>query len=185
MPTDIIDIRPLRMPEDTPGLLRLDTSFETDHIYEIVARPDDPRAPSFALVTRSLAKPLRKTFPLDDLTKADRAWTDGLVAEHAGRIVGFIAWSVDRWNCRLTVWHFYLSAAYRRRGIGRRLMDELVEVAHADGLSRLWVETSNLNYPGLAAYARLGFEICGFDLTLYDGTASAGEQALFLSRSLA
>ena len=47
------------------------------------------------------------------------------------------------------------------------------------------METSNLNLPGVRAYERLGFQVCGLDTSLYDGTPSEGEVALFLSRSLA
>jgi hypothetical protein len=37
----------------------------------------------------------------------------------------------------------------------------------AAGMMTAWVETSNLNYPGVQAHCLLVFSICGFDLTLY------------------
>ena len=44
--------------------------------------------------------------------------------------------------------------------------------------------TTNLNLPGVQAYERLGFHLCGLDTSLYDATPSEGEVALFLCRSL-
>jgi ribosomal protein S18 acetylase RimI-like enzyme len=52
------------------------------------------------------------------------------------------------------------------------------------GAINLWLETSNLNVPGIRAYRRLGFELCGADATLYLGTPAASEQALFFARPL-
>jgi len=46
----------------------------------------------------------------------------------------------------------------------------------------IWLETSSLNAPGVAAYRALGFSLSGVDLTLYDGTPAEGETALFFSR---
>jgi hypothetical protein len=38
--------------------------------------------------------------------------------------------------------------------------------------------------PGIAAYARLGYTLCGADTTLYEATATDDELAVFLSRPL-
>ncbi len=63
--------------------------------------------------------------------------------------------------------------------------------APADGSARaraerldaehLWLETSNLNVSAAEFYTSVGFEICGFDLTHYAGTAAAEEFAIFMS----
>ena len=52
------------------------------------------------------------------------------------------------------------------------------------GALHLWVETSNLNVPGIRAYRRMRFELCGADTTLYLGTPAANEQALFFALPL-
>ncbi len=48
----------------------------------------------------------------------------------------------------MTIHHFYVDRDHRRRGIGRALMDRLVEVARSAGAVTLWLETSNVNVPG-------------------------------------
>jgi len=48
----------------------------------------------------------------------------------------------------------------------------------------VWLETSNVNVPGIAAYTRLGYALCGVDTTLYEATAAAAETAIYLSKSL-
>ena len=40
---------------------------------------------------------------------------------------GFIATQLEAWNLRLSIWHFYVDAEYRRRGIGRALMTRALE----------------------------------------------------------
>jgi ribosomal protein S18 acetylase RimI-like enzyme len=77
-----------------------------------------------------------------------------------------------------------VDAARRRRGIGRQLLETALAPAREAGARTAWVETSNLNLPGVRAYERLGFQLCGLDTSLYVGTAAEGEVALFLSRTL-
>ena len=64
-------------------------------------------------------------------------------------------------------------------GIGRSLMEQAIKAAGQRSARTAWVETSNVNVPGIDAYRRLGFSIFGFDLTLYGGTASEGQFAIF------
>jgi hypothetical protein len=47
------------------------------------------------------------------------------------------------------------------------------------------VETSNYNVPGIACYRKLGFDVCGFDLSLCHGTPRGGEFAVYLWKPLA
>jgi hypothetical protein len=64
-------------------------------------------------------------------------------------------------------------------------MDRAIESGRMAGARTAWVETSNLNHPGILAYQRLGYSLCGFDLTLYQGTPSEGEFAIYLARPIA
>jgi ribosomal protein S18 acetylase RimI-like enzyme len=127
-----------------------------------------------------------KTFPLelDDLAERAHEWERSWLALDGELPVGVIATQEERWNRRVIVWHLYVSASHRKQGIGRRLLEVALETAHAAGALTAWLETSNINVPGIRAYERLGFELCGLDTSLYEGTAAEGEVALFLSRSL-
>jgi hypothetical protein len=61
-------------------------------------------------------------------------------------------------------------------------VEGVATLGQALGARHLWLETSNLNHPGVAAYRALGFSLTGMDMTLYDGTPAQGEVALFFSR---
>ena len=48
----------------------------------------------------------------------------------------------------------------------------------------VWLETTSVNVPGIAAYARLGYVLCGADVTVYDTLPYADEAAIYLAKSL-
>jgi ribosomal protein S18 acetylase RimI-like enzyme len=166
----------VRLPQDGVALQNLDTSFTSDVIYEVAASID-----GFRLTPAVASPPIRKTFPIDDVD--DPRWDSGFVVDD-GQIRAFIATAFQEWNRRLVVWHFYVSPTHRRKGLGRRLLERALVYGREQGASVAWLETSNLNYPGVQAYLRLGFQPCGLDLTLYEGTGAEGEIALFLARYL-
>lgn len=165
------------VPSEHHGAVEaLDTELRTDR--EFVVRRG---AQGLELAVAPLRGPHRKRFPVD--LSAD-PWTHGYVAVEGGVVQGFIATSIEAWNSRLVIRHFYVDAALRRRGIGRVLVAHACSLGREAGAVTAWVETSNRNYPGVQAYQRLGFSLCGFDLSLYAGTRNEGEFALFLSRDL-
>ena len=133
------------------------------------------------VVLSAVAQPTTKRFSLDDLGDSERPWDTAWVAAEDG-VRGFAAAGFQAWNRRLVLWHFYVDAAWRGQGLGRRLMAAVLEEARARQARHVWLETSNQNPPGVAAYQALGFTLSGLDLTLYDGTPSQGEFALFFSR---
>jgi GNAT superfamily N-acetyltransferase len=175
----VIAVRQARLPDDAPAIAAIDTSFATDVVYDAVAT-----GLGFELRERRLGAPLTKRFPLDDLDDEARPWSHAFVAEDDGRIVGFAAASYEAWNRRLTLWHLYVDPSARGQGVSRRLVDRIETLAHDLGARHIWLETSNLNAPGVAAYQALGFTLTGLDLTLYDGTPAEGEAALFFSRPI-
>jgi ribosomal protein S18 acetylase RimI-like enzyme len=175
---DEIEIRPAGSG-DADLIRSLDTSFETEAILEI-RRTDD----AFLLVERRVDPPVAKSFPLEDIEIGRGEWEAAWLAVSGGKAVGVVATQQERWNRRVSIWHLYVDLRHRRKGIARRLLDAGLGAAREAGAQTAWVETSNLNLPGIRAYERLGFELCGFDISLYDGTAAEGEIALFLRRPL-
>ena len=164
---------------DRPGVIALDTSFETTSIFDLVVTPR-----RIELVERQLATPLTKRYPIDDAFAHWAMWTTGFVADEDGRIAGFAAVEYEHWHARLVLWHFYVAPERRRYGIGRALLARVEDHGREIGARRVWLETSNVNVPGIAAYARLGYALCGADTTLYDATSTATESAIYLSKAL-
>ena len=79
------------------------------------------------------------------------------------------------------------SSTSRRRGAGAasgaRCSSASRRTAASVGATHVWLETSNVNVPGVAAYERLGYALCGAD-TLYYGSYMPGETAIYLAKSL-
>ena len=174
----IVTIRPVRLPEDRAALLALDRSFITDRVYRIARTAD-----SFTLEEAPAQPPVRKEFPLADDLGADRAWEQGFVAEQAGSVVGFAAFAHRRWNRRTELRHVYVAPPVRGQGIGRALVEAVIAAAREADMRCVWLETSNLAYPAIQFYRRVGFALCGLDVSLYDpASEAAGEAALYFVR---
>ena len=175
----MITLREAKLPDDAQQIIGIDTSFTTDAIY--TACRDGDR---MGLRLAALETPITKRFPLYDLDKRDRPWEFAAVALVDDRICGFVAAGYQAWNRRATIWHLYVDRSERRQGIARLLVDRAHRYGTARGALHLWLETSSLNLPGVRAYRRLGFELCGLDTPLYDGTPASGETALFFARPM-
>jgi ribosomal protein S18 acetylase RimI-like enzyme len=174
-------IRPVHLPADRSALLRLDTSFTTNRVYHVQATPL-----SFTLMEKAVQPPLCKAFSLADELDAERLWEQGFVAQHGDEIVGFVAVRTEVWNQRAAIWHLYVAPPQRGQGIGQRLLDVVEEYARRCGSRCLWLETSNVNYPAVHFYQRVGFSLCGLDQSLYPANGEAsGETALYFVRPIA
>ena len=174
---------------DVASLAAIDDSFTTETIYEIELGGTEAGAAAgpaaFSLRPVAVNPPLVKVFPPDK----DE---DGGIAEdqHAevavedGQLCGFAAAEVQRWNRRLVIEEIAVAPSHRGRGIGTTLMRRACAYGRRWGARTAWLETSNVNVPAIRAYQRMGFSFCGLDTTFYRGTASEGEAALFMSKSL-
>ncbi len=161
---------------DSTALRSIDTSFSTDHIYSVITIDS-----ALQLARIPLTNSIVKKYELSaDLL----AGTTSFVALKNGCVCGLIAVAFESWHRRLVIRHFYVDRNTRHRGVGRQLIARAIEHGQDIGALNAWVETSNLNSPGIAAYFRLGFEICGFDTTFYAGTEAKGEFAVFLARPI-
>ena len=174
-----VTIREMDPAADRAGVAAIDTSFETSTILDVVVTRR-----RIELVERTLAAPLVKRYPIEDAFAHWASWETAFVAEDGGRIVGFAAVEHEFWHARLVLWHLYVVPERRRGGIGRALLARVEEHGRTLGARRVWLETSNVNVPGIAAYARLGYTLCGLDTTYYEGTYAAAETAIYLARPL-
>ena len=166
-------------PADRAGVLAIDTSFETSSIYDVVVTPL-----RVDLVLRLLAQPRTKVYPIADAFARWAQWDVGFVAEDGGAIVGFAAIEFEQWHSRLVLWHLYVVPERRREGIAGALLERVEAYGKKLGAKRVWLETSNINVPGIEAYSRLGYSLCGLDTTLYDDLPYADETAIYLAKLL-
>ncbi|MEU6523493.1 GNAT family N-acetyltransferase [Streptomyces sp. NPDC046924] len=164
------------VPEDAEAIRALDGSFTTATVFQVTVADA-----GFALREIAVDPPLTKVFPEDEHDGGDADSRTFVAYGAAGDLAGFVAVSYSGWNRRLTVEDIEIAPEHRGRGVGRALMGLAVEFARERGARHLWLEVTNINAPAIHAYRRMGFAFCGLDTTLYDGTPSEGEQALYMS----
>ncbi len=170
-------IRELNRATDRRGVEAIDTSFETATVFDVVTG-----ARSIELVERTLPAPRTKRYSIDEVFAPWARWSAGWVAEDDA-IRGFATVAHEPWHERLVLWFLYIAPAYRRRGIGRALLERVEANGRDVGATHVWLETSNVNVPGVRAYERLGYTLCGVD-RLYYGSYMPGEAAIYLAKSL-
>jgi RimJ/RimL family protein N-acetyltransferase len=95
----------------------------------------------------------------EKLCKRDGEGAVAIVAEEDGKIMGHIETSVPRGEeirhtCELGM---IVLEKYRRRGIGTRLLQSLLDWAHSRSLSIVELHVYSINGPAIAMYTRLGF----------------------------
>jgi ribosomal protein S18 acetylase RimI-like enzyme len=163
------------VPGDRSGVEAIDTSFETTSVFDVIVRA----ARTIELVERTLDQPLVKRYPMEDAFAPWATWDVGFVAIDSDRIVGFAAVEYEPW-----LWHLYVSPERRQQGVGRTLVERVEQYGRERKAQSAWLETSSVNVPGVRAYERLGYTLCGCDVTLYDATPTAHEAALFLAKPL-
>ncbi|CAN5874032.1 N/A [soil metagenome] len=171
-------IRELDRKRDTRGVAAIDTTFQTSTIFDVVTAPR-----GLELRERTLTQALVKTYSIGEVFQPWARWDHGWVAEDEGEVRGFAAAGLEAWHGRLNLWFLYISPAYRRRGVGRALLAKVEEHGRGVGATHVWLETSNVNVPGVAAYEKCGYSLCGADTTYY-GQYMPGETAIYLAKPL-
>lgn len=97
----------------------------------------------------------RKARHLDvDLT---RDGIEILVAEVEGQVAGFVTWWHDRPAALGHVSNLALSAPYRGRGLGKRLVVAALDALRAAGFKHAKIDTVVQNEVGIGLYTQLGF----------------------------
>lgn len=179
-------LRPLKLPADYAALRQLDSAFVTDTIYHV-----EREGLAYQLTPQKVDPPVRKDLlRMDDYLTPESGipewWGYSVVAvDNGGAIIGLMTIMHEAWSERAMLWHLFVDAAQRGKGIGKLLLDEAVRHAR-DALNARYIrlDTSNLNYPGVQFYLKHGFYFCGLDETLYSPDDAPGETAIFFTLNL-
>lgn len=171
-------------PDD---LLRLVGGYVSEEHYA-VRKSEGRERTVIALERASLAQPYVKrwTYQAEDNTRYRQMVAQDLCrgAYEGAELVGIALAEAQEWNRTLWIWEFGVAETHRRRGIGRRLMDEMVAVARREGLRRLLCETQSTNVPAIDFYRAVGFEIDAVNLFYYSNEDLNGEIAIFMGRGV-
>jgi GNAT superfamily N-acetyltransferase len=175
----MLSIRALHIPEDSDGIIALDTSFETDRIY-MVEMADS----SVHLVETNARYRKQYKLQIDELARL-AALHYSVVAVSESGIVGLAAAEYSEWNRRVILHHLYVSQALRQSGVGSLLLQNVTAWSASTSARCLWLETQNVNFPAIRFYKNRGFLFCGLDTSLYDpNTVDQLEIGLFFTKSL-
>ncbi|GAA0447342.1 GNAT family N-acetyltransferase [Streptomyces stramineus] len=169
-------------PGEEKDIEGIDNSFTTSFVLEVTAAET-----GFTLREVAVDPPLRKVFPAEEATGDAGEETGGhtvVACDATGAVCGAVTVEYARWNRRLVIADVRVAPEHRGRGVGSALMSRALDHGRALGARTAWLEVTSVNAPAVRAYRRMGFALCGLDTSLYTGTASEGEQALFMSRSL-
>ncbi|MEU3830515.1 GNAT family N-acetyltransferase [Streptomyces sp. SID486] len=169
--------------EDTEAIKALDGSFTTHTIFHVAVTEN-----GFSLQEIPVDPPIHKVFPAENTDDADALADEGdpnsrtfVAVGTDGSLAGFATVSYASWNRRLAIDDIEIAPAHRGQGVGRALIGHAVKFARESGAGHIWLEVTNINAPAIHAYQRMGFTFCGLDTTLYHGTPSSSELALYMS----
>jgi ribosomal-protein-alanine N-acetyltransferase len=92
----------------------------------------------------------------------------GMVAEHEGRIVGFMIYELHR--TRIHVLNFAVGAIYRRLGVGGQMVSKLVGKLSVQRRSRIMLEVRETNLSAQVFFREAGFRAISILHRFYDDT---------------
>lgn len=172
-----MEFRTINWHRDGAAIRSIDTSFTTDRVYVLKRM-----GLCFSLIEEVCVPPITKSYEIAS-AEGDSAILIAIAAYEGDAIHGLAIVKEEAWNRRALITDFYLSPIARGQGLGRKMMEAVYERVASANVRVLWVETQNVNLPAIKFYRSVGFEVCGFDSSLYDIPLSA-EVALYLAKSI-
>lgn len=101
------------------------------------------------------------------------------------KMVGFGLLSYQVWNNSMWIENIRISERHQRKGIGKKLIKSLIEVAQNKSVRIIGLEAQSTNYPAIEFYKKCGFEISGVDFSRYPQRIGDREQvAVIMSRRI-
>ena len=154
-----MNIRPWTYDDQMP---LIDNSFHTDFIYHAVRD-----GLSIRLERHDLEDPREKAYNMS-FSEEDLFLIAVDDTEPFTMPFGFAIVEWEQWNRRANLMHLHVDRELRGKGIGTKLLEGAVAHAKDKFARHLFAETQNTNPAAIDWYLKHGFELNGFDLTLYD-----------------
>lgn len=144
MRDDVVSIRPARF-DDAAAICEIYNQGIEDRLATLETRPRSAEERREWLASRDVRHPV-------------------LVAERGGTVLGW--GSLNVFNPREAYDHvadfsIYVARAARGTGVGRRLLDELIETARRIGYHKMVLAAFDWNAAGMRLYERAGFSRVG------------------------
>ncbi len=111
-----------------------------------------------------------------------RANAECWVYERNGRIIGYgVLRCVNHWA---HIMNMCVARGYRRRGLGRRMLTHLMQLARRSGATHAWLEVKPGNTNAIALYRCLGYRTAGRYKGYYRYGPQRRRDALVMCRRL-
>ncbi|TFG29550.1 GNAT family N-acetyltransferase [Candidatus Thorarchaeota archaeon] len=181
----MIDIRPLT-EFDSVRFQELGAGYTSTAKYQVTKSENDTHT-TISLNLVELTTPYVKKWESSEEqeTSYNRVVEQGLSlgAYDEDRLVGIAIAEKQEWNLTLWIWEFHIDIEYRKRGLGRQLMDRLEKIGKENECRVMVCETQNTNVPAIRFYRSAGFEVGAVDLSYYTNSdVSDFEVAVFMKR---
>ena len=172
--------RPARLT-DINLCYQMSMTYTTDYVWQMRSQETE-RSTNVHFDLVRLPRPMRVEYPRspDELIRHFEQKTCFFVAQGESKeIMGFLDALPHPWQNLLWVANLVVGPAYRRQGVGSRLLQAASGWANQRNLGQLTLETQTKNYPAISFAQKHGFHFCGYNERYYPN----GDIALFFSRS--
>lgn len=151
---------------DIPNCLALDHSYQTERVWQMAIQPvangwtvnfRTERLPRLVESQhRVTQEQLKYVLDVQDCF---------LVAalKDQPRLIGYVVMHREQDYGNATVRHIVVDGAYRRMGVGKRLLTIAQRWAFEHDIRHLFVEAQTHNYPAIQFCQSCGFAFCGFN----------------------
>jgi len=89
---------------------------------------------------------------------------DGFIVYDNEEIIGLVTYKIEHKKLEITS----IDSLIEHRGIGSLMIQSLIEHAHIEGISNLWLVTTNDNLKAISFYRKHGFKIA----VIHEGAVS-------------
>lgn len=174
-------VRELRTDAELVLCLALDHSYVTEYVWQMDVREEsDDITVRFRLVR--LPRVMEVAYPRDSdhLMPSWQRRDCFLVAAVDDVVLGYVNMRIDAAGTTGMIHDLVVNKPFRRRRIGRALLEQATRWATLRGLHRLTLEMQTKNYPAIQFARARGFAFCGFN----DRYFTNQDIAIFFSKSL-
>ena len=131
---------------------------------------------AMAIETAAFGSPWSRQFFLEEL-QAKHAGS--VLCQREGKSIGYVIyWELPD---ELDIHNVAVHPRYRRQGVARTMLGEIIENARKRGLRRMTLEVRTSNDAAQTLYRSLGFRVCGLRKGYYSDN---GEDAWLMERNL-
>ena len=160
------------LESDIPACLRLDHSYETDHVWQMTVHHDDSRQYEILFRIERLPRLIDIEQYADEqrlrsVIEEEQCFLVAVDREIRTDVLGYLTMRHDRDYKIGWVRDLHVGRPYRRRTIGSRLLKIARAWAKERGITRLMIEIGTKNVPALRFCEDMGFTFCGFNDKYY------------------